>query len=59
MEVAREAYPDHFAFDESSEYYDERSTADKPRWHMVGGPGPGHARALWQGVRSSSACWPV
>ena len=33
--VAREAYPDHFAWDKKSKYYDEDSTADEPRWFMV------------------------
>ncbi len=35
MEVAREAYPDHYAFDKASKYYDERSSAEAPKWHMV------------------------
>ncbi len=35
VEVAREAYPDHFAFDKSSKYYDARSTQEQPKWHMV------------------------
>jgi len=34
-EVAREAYPDHSAFDPESNYYDPKSTPDKPRWYMV------------------------
>ncbi|MDC0611217.1 EVE domain-containing protein [Vibrio sp.] len=33
--VLKEAYPDHFAFDESSEYYDAKSSQDNPRWVMV------------------------
>ena len=33
--VAREAYPDFTAWDPSSDYYDARSTPDKPRWVMV------------------------
>jgi predicted RNA-binding protein with PUA-like domain len=34
-EVVREAYPDHFAWDERSPYYDPRSTEDDPVWFMV------------------------
>lgn len=34
-EVVREAYPDHFAWDPSSRYFDRRSSADDPRWFMV------------------------
>lgn len=34
-EVVREAYPDHIAFDPSSDYYDRASTPEKPRWFMV------------------------
>jgi len=33
--VCREAYPDHFAFDKRSRYYDEKSPRDEPRWWMV------------------------
>jgi predicted RNA-binding protein with PUA-like domain len=33
-EVANEAYPDHFAWDPSSKYYDARSTPEKPLWFM-------------------------
>ncbi|PNW75076.1 hypothetical protein CHLRE_12g497650v5 [Chlamydomonas reinhardtii] len=35
VRVVREAYPDHFAFDKKSKYYDERSTPDNPKWWMV------------------------
>ena len=35
MEVAREAYPDHTAFDPEAKYYDPKSDPDKPRWVMV------------------------
>ncbi|KXZ43333.1 hypothetical protein GPECTOR_94g655 [Gonium pectorale] len=35
VEVVREAYPDHTAFDKSSKYYDPRSTPDAPKWWMV------------------------
>ncbi|MDW6002583.1 EVE domain-containing protein [Vibrio mangrovi] len=34
-EVVREAYPDHFAFDAASEFYDPKSTPENPRWVMV------------------------
>jgi predicted RNA-binding protein with PUA-like domain len=33
--VAREAYPDHFAFDEKSHYHDPKSDRESPRWFMV------------------------
>ena len=33
--VVRESYPDHTAQDKKSKYYDEKSTADNPRWFMV------------------------
>lgn len=33
--VAREAYPDHTAFDPENPHYDPRSDADDPRWFMV------------------------
>jgi predicted RNA-binding protein with PUA-like domain len=33
--VKREAYPDHFAWNKRSTYYDEKSTTDNPRWFMV------------------------
>ncbi len=35
MEVAREAYPDHTAFDPEAKYFDPKSDPDKPRWFMV------------------------
>jgi len=34
-EVVKLAYPDHTAWDTSSDYYDAKSTAEKPRWMMV------------------------
>lgn len=34
-EVVREAYPDHYAFDPSHHYFDEKSDPAKPRWDMV------------------------
>jgi len=33
--VAREAYPDHFAFVEGHDYFDEKSDPDDPTWYMV------------------------
>ncbi len=33
--VVRESYPDHFAFDLESDYFDAKSTVDNPRWFMV------------------------
>ena len=33
--VSREGYPDHFAWDESSKYFDKRSTVENPVWMMV------------------------
>ncbi len=35
VEIVKEAYPDHFAFDLSDEHYDARSTPEKPLWYMV------------------------
>lgn len=34
-EVAREAYPDHTAWDKQSGYHDPKSTPENPRWYMV------------------------
>jgi predicted RNA-binding protein with PUA-like domain len=34
-EVVRAAYPDKSAFDTSSQYYDKRSTSEKPLWYCV------------------------
>ena len=34
-EVAREAYPDHTAFDARGSYYDPKSKKDDPTWMMV------------------------
>ena len=34
-EVARESYPDHTAWDESSKYHDPKSPESDPRWFMV------------------------
>lgn len=33
--VVKEAYPDHTSWDEKSNYFDEKSTPDNPRWFMV------------------------
>ncbi|KGK17424.1 EVE domain-containing protein [Vibrio navarrensis] len=33
--VVREAYPDHFQFDPSSDYYDGKAGEANPRWVMV------------------------
>lgn len=33
--VCRESYPDHFAFDKKSNYFDSKSDPDAPRWMMV------------------------
>lgn len=34
-EVAREAYPDHTAFDPDDKHFDPKSNVDKPTWYMV------------------------
>ena len=33
--VCTEAYPDYYAFDEDSNYFDSKSSPDNPRWWMV------------------------
>jgi len=33
--VCKEAYPDHFAWNPSSKYFDPKSTPENPRWMMV------------------------
>ena len=35
VEVVREAYPDHSAWNPDSKYFDPASTPDNPRWFMV------------------------
>ena len=35
MEVVREGYPDHFAFDPNDIHFDPKSDPDKPTWMMV------------------------
>jgi predicted RNA-binding protein with PUA-like domain len=34
-EIVREAYPDSFSWDTTSDYYDPKSTPENPRWVMV------------------------
>jgi len=35
MEVVKEGYPDHTAFDPEDHHYDPKSDPDNPRWYMV------------------------
>lgn len=35
MEVVKEGYPDHTAFDPEQPYYDPKSDPENPRWFMV------------------------
>lgn len=35
MEVVKESYVDHTAFDPTQKYYDPKSDPAKPRWYMV------------------------
>lgn len=35
MKVASEPYPDPVQFDETSRYFDEKSTREEPRWILV------------------------
>lgn len=35
MRIASDAYPDPTQFDESSKYYDPKSTREEPRWMLV------------------------
>lgn len=35
VKVVKTAYPDFTAFERGGEYYDPRSTPDKPKWMMV------------------------
>ena len=35
VEIAREGYPDHTAFDPEDPHYDPKSDPDNPRWIMV------------------------
>lgn len=34
-EVVKEGYPDHFAWDPRSDYFDPKCNPDKPLWYMV------------------------
>ena len=34
-EVSKESYPDHFAWDKKSAYYDPKCDPENPRWFMV------------------------
>lgn len=34
-QIVKEAYPDTFAFDPKSDYYDPKSSPENPRWVMV------------------------
>lgn len=33
--IDSEPYPDHFAWDKKSDYFDKKSTKSAPRWYMV------------------------
>lgn len=33
--IVKAGYPDHTALDPESDYYDEKATAENPRWYMV------------------------
>ncbi len=35
VEVVKAAYPDPYAFDKKSRYFDAKSTSDAPRWFLV------------------------
>ncbi len=35
VEIVKEGYPDHTAFDPDSKYFDPKSDPDNPRWFMV------------------------
>ena len=34
-EISKESYPDYFAWDKKSKYYDPKSDPSNPRWYMV------------------------
>ena len=36
VEVVKAAYPDPYAFDRKSRYFDPKSTSESPRWFLVG-----------------------
>lgn len=33
--ICKEAYPDHYAWNTRSKYYDKKSSKENPRWYMV------------------------
>lgn len=35
VEIVKEAYPDHTAFDQHNKHYDPKSDPEQPRWFMV------------------------
>lgn len=35
VNIVKEAYPDHFAWNVNDEHFDARSTPEKPIWYMV------------------------
>ena len=35
VEIVREAYPDHLAFDANDKHFDAKSDPENPRWFMV------------------------
>ena len=35
MEIAKEGYPDHTAFDPDDKHFDPKSDPEKPRWMLV------------------------
>jgi predicted RNA-binding protein with PUA-like domain len=35
VEIIKSAYPDHYAFDQKSRYFDPKSTPISPTWFMV------------------------
>lgn len=35
VEIVKEGYPDHTAFDANEKYYDPKSDPENPRWYMV------------------------
>ena len=35
MEVVKEGYPDHTAFDPNQKYYDPKSRKENPTWYMI------------------------
>ena len=35
VRISKKAYPDHYAFDKKSNYFDAKSDPENPRWFMV------------------------